>query len=811
MPHAYRFGRFELLALQRSALADGQPLVLGARALDVLLALVQRGGELISKEELLQCVWPGLVVEEANVHVQISLLRKALGAQAIATVAGLGYRFALPITEVSGMPPHNLPAARTPFIGRVAALTEAEQRLRGTRVLTFIGIGGSGKTRLALRLAEQLLPAFEQGIWFVDLASLEDAAQVPIALARTLGVAQDANTTLEQDLLDKLRCHHALLIFDNCEHLLDAVAALAGVLLGGAPELKILCTSREALGLAGEVIFAVPPLALPPADADALTTAAAEAVQLFIERARAAAPGLGFDAGSLPWVAHICRRLDGIPLALELAAARLKMLSVTQVSALLDERFELLTGGARAVPRQQTLQAVIHWSYEHLAAAEQRLLRVLSVCSGGCDLAAAVALQGDATDEPGAQAMVTLDSLARLVDQSLLTVQHHARAARYEMLESVRQYVLERLGDGGEVAAVRDRHLGHFLALAEEMDQQLTGERPGAWIARLDLERDNLFRALAWCDGAGREQSGLRMVVALRHYWPSRGLLVRGYEVTMAALARPGAQERGLWRCKGLSAAAEQSSMLGHYQQAGSLAEASLAIARETGDAERSAIALRQMAMASLMVGDTKTARRHGDEALALARQIGNDLLICGLLSGMALLHMHEGEYAQAEPLFVEVLFLHKRSNHPCFAKATAVLNLAAVAIGRRMPEIARARLLEAAALAEHADSRFLGQHLVDEVSALAALSGHFELAVRLRAASVRQREEVDMAAHRLGREQKRDLAQARQALGAAACAAAEQAGRGMRYEQVSTEALDWLRLPPPHGAAHEPRQATDR
>ncbi len=459
MPNAYKFGRFELHPLARRVLADGQLLPLGARALDVLLALVQRGGGLVSKDELLQFAWPGLVVEEANVHVQISLLRKTLGAQAIATVAGLGYRFALPITPLGNRPPQNLPAARTCFIGRAAALSEAEQQLQHTRLLTFIGIGGSGKTRLALRLAERVLPAFAHGIRFMDLSPLDDAAQLPIALARTLGVAQGADSTLEQGLLDKLCNDGALLVFDHCEHLLGAVAGLVVMLLSGAPDLKILCTSREALGLAGEVIVTVLPLALPAADADAAAIAAAESVQLFIDRACSVAPDLEFDADALPVVAQICRRLDGIPLAIELTAARMRMLSVTQIGSFLDERLWSLTGGEQTLPRQQTLRAVIQWSYEHLAPAEQRLLRALSVCSGGFDLEAAMALRRDVADPLDLPDMATLDSLTRLVDKSLLTVEHHAQTARYTMLETVRQYALERLADCGEAAALRDRSI----------------------------------------------------------------------------------------------------------------------------------------------------------------------------------------------------------------------------------------------------------------------------------------------------------------------------------------------------------------
>ena len=811
MPTAYQFGRFELRPLERRALADGQPLALGGRGLDVLLELVKRDGGLVTKEELLHSAWPGLIVEEANVHVQISLLRKALGAQAIATVAGLGYRFAMPITPVGRMPPQNLPAARNAFIGRAADLAAAEQQLQGTRLLTFIGIGGSGKTRLALRLAERVLPAFAQGTWFVDLAPLEEAAQVPIALARALGVAQGSDSTLEQGLLNRLCKDSALLVLDNGEHLLDAVAALAGTLLSGAPDLKILCTSREALRLPGEAIFAVRPLALPAPDADEAGMAAAESVQLFIDRACAAAPGLKFDAHEVRVAAQICRRLDGLPLALELAAARMKVLSVVQVHALLDERLRLLTAGQQALPRQQTLQAVIQWSYEHLAPAEQGLLRALSVCSGGCDLAAAVALQGGVADPLAVQNMATLDSLARLVDKSLLTVEHHALTARYLMLETVRQYALERLEADGEVVAMRGRHLVHFLGLAEEMERQLSGEEPGRWIARLDLDRDNLFRALAWCDRADFARLGLRLVVALRHYWSSRGLVVRGYEETQVALARPGTRARDLWRCRAESAAALQCAWMGHMAESAYHAGESLAIALEIDDGERCSIALRQLATACQSRGDGAAARAHSERALAVARQIGNEVQIYDSLSGLAILQLNNGEYLQAEPLFEEVLAMRTRLGHPYFSRATVAFNLASIAVSRRQPQLAQARLVEAAGLAERTESRYLGQLLVDEVAALAAMCGHFETAVCLLAASAQQRVAIRMPPHDLGPAQAHDHEAAREALGMAATSAAEQAGREMSFEQALAAARSWLRSTPVPTVVGVPLQPVGR
>ena len=785
----YRFGSFELRTVERTLLADGHPVVLGARALDVLLALLAHDRQLVSKDELLQCAWPGLVVEEANVHVQISLLRKALGTQAIATVAGLGYRFAMPVELVSAAALHNLPTARTAFIGRASALVEAEARLHATRVLSFIGIGGSGKTRLAIALAERVLPQFPHGVWLLDLAALEDAAQVPAALARVLGVAQTRDTPLEHALIAKLRGHYTLVVFDNCEHLLDAVAALIDVLLEGAPPLKIICTSRDALGLPGESTFAVRPLELPVAGAMDATVAASESVQLFIDRARTVAPGIEFDPQTLPVVAEICRRLDGIPLAIELAAARMKMLSVTQVQSMLDERFRLLTGGTRALARQQTLQAVIQWSYEHLAVAEQRLLRALSVCGGGCDLGTAVTLLGDsgARDE-----MSALDSLTLLVDKSLLTVERQGQSARYVMLETVRQYAIERLDQSGETARVRDRHRDYFLALAEAMAREWTGDQSASWITRLDRDRDNLFRALTWCAGAADAQYGLRMVSALCNYWPSRGLLVRGYEATTQALARATTQQHDRWRCSALFAATDLSCLLGDGESTRRNADALLSLSGAIGDLSGLSRAHWHIGKLHFEHGDVAAARLHHEQSLTLARRTGDEREVVNALGGLAFLAEYSEMYDQAEALWQEVLTLCSRTQHR-FAEAVAVLNLATIAINRRLPLLARERLLNALERVRHTGSRLLGQNLIDAVAALAAMTDDGTLAVKLYAASKRQRSAIDMPPNSLDAGQIRDLDRAREALGATGCASAEQAGFAMDYEQTMAEIGVWL------------------
>ena len=463
------------------------------------------------------------------------------------------------------------------------------------------------------------------------------------------------------------------------------------------------------------------------------------------------------------------------------------MLSLSQLHALLDERLRRLTNGPRAPPRQQTLQTVIQWSYENLGRAEQRLARALSVCSGGCDLAAAAALLGDAGDD-----MAVPESLALLADQSLLTVEHAAHTARYLMLETVRQYALERLEDSGEAAAVRDRHRDHFMALAEEMGQQLSGPAPGTAMATLEPERDNLFRALAWCNGAEGARQGLRMVAALRYFWPSCGLLVRGYEVTREALARPGADQCGALRGRALSVASILCTWLGRDHDAIGHAEESLAVFERAGDDQGVARALSYIGAIKSDLGETDQASQHLERSLVVARRDGDEDVIANALNGLGNVLLRAGEVERAESVFEEVLALRRRLTQPA-AEAVAWLNLAATAIEGRRPEAARQRLVHVWQLVQRVDSRFIGQVLVGMAAGVAALTEEAELALRLDAASKQQRIEIGLAPNIVGGEQARAFARAREALGAFTCASAEQAGREMHYAQTLAEVGAWL------------------
>jgi non-specific serine/threonine protein kinase len=789
MPTRYRFGpghRFVLDPTARTLLAEGQPVPLGARAFDLLVAFAEAGGELLTKERLLQRGWPGLVVEEANLHVQVSQLRKLLGAEAIATVQAVGYRFAWAIRQ-NGQAAlqHNLPAARTGFVGREAVLEQARRHLAGTRLLTLIGIGGTGKTRLALKLAEELLPAFADGVWWVDLAPLSEAEQVAPAVALALGVKpQDANP---EALAAWLRDRQLLLVLDNCEHLLDDSAQLVDALLGAAPNLRVLATSREALGLPGEGVLPVRPLALPAAAAPIETVLASEAVRLFAERAALAAPWFTLATGEAATVAEICRRVDGIPLALELAAAQLRVVGPAQLLDLLQQRFRVLGGPRRALPRQQTMQAVIQWSFEHLHAEEQRLLTALALCSGGCDLIAAAALLGS-----GTAPATLLASLGRLAEQSLLVVQHGQgpapHPARYHLLETVRQFALDRLHAGSEVQALRDRHAAHYLALAENHEAGSTRHGEGAaTVAQLDVERDNLLRALETCDrddSAEAVTTGLRLVAALRHYWAARGLLALGLRVTLAALRRAEGRPVDRHQIMALVAATQMLWWSRELDEAQRLAQQLARQAEAFGDPASVAAAHLQIGQILDAQGRLDEAESEFEKARRLALDLDDSKLLADVLGSLGWLARTRGRAHEAAPLFDEVLALRRQSGHG-YRIALALLNAGSTAAVLGDAPRARGLLREAATLMRQVGNQVLDLHLTDITAELAALEGRWPEAVQLRAAAAAQRRVAHSPRHPADEQQvQEELLQARSALGAPAFEAAWSQGEALEREQ---------------------------
>jgi predicted ATPase/DNA-binding winged helix-turn-helix (wHTH) protein len=536
-----QFERFEIDLIRRQVRVEGSPVALGARAFDVLAALIEYRDRVVSKDELLALAWPGLVVEDNNLTVQVSALRKALGAAAIATVPGRGYQFTLPVQPASGTaataaasaanasppampvstPPNNLPAERSSFIGREGETLSLRRLIDAHRLITLTGIGGSGKTRLALQVGALELAAvpgrFPDGVFFVDLAPVADPDLVAQTLAAACGLAPGdsppgVSRSFVERLVSALSPRRALLLVDNCEHLLDAAADLADALLAGCPQLVLLATSREALGVEGEQVVQVPSLAVPDESApDAVT----DAMRLFADRAQSAQASFLLDAQTRPAVAEICRRLDGIPLAIEFAAARISHLSAAQVAERLGDRFRLLTGGRRRIARQQTLAAALDWSHDLLDAPEQRLFRRLAVFAGGFTLAAA---EGVCRDDAAGQPDV-LDHLGSLVAKSLVIVGQDDRGqTRYGLLETVRLYALDKLDAAGETRRLRSRHRDHHLAWLEAMPlESLVFET--AAIEAVGSEIDNLRAAADWCLADDRPDLLVRLVTRMAGFW----------------------------------------------------------------------------------------------------------------------------------------------------------------------------------------------------------------------------------------------------------------------------------------------------
>jgi predicted ATPase/DNA-binding winged helix-turn-helix (wHTH) protein len=516
MHSSYRFGRCELDPDRRQLLIDGSPTALGGRAFDVLLALVERREQLVTKDELLELAWPGLVVEENNLQVQISSLRKVLGPQVIATIPGRGYRFAallegagdrdagLRDSKVAAKGAAAEPARLTnlakelpPLYGRDADLAALRSLLDGQRLVTIVGAGGIGKSRLAEAAAHALVGRWPDGVWIIELAGLSDRALVPNAVARTLNVPIHGHGTALDDLVGGVAQRRLLLVLDNCEHLLDAAGALAQAILKSAPDIHILATSQEPLHLPDEQQYRVSPLAVP--DVSAVERAREfGAVALFEARVRAVNPGLAMNDESLALVTDICRRLDGLPLAIELAAARVATIGLRPVRDKLDERFKLLTGGSRAtLRRHQTLRAALEWSHNLLTDAERTVFRRLGVFAGGFTMEMAQALAaGENLDE-----WAVLEHLSALIDKSLVAVDA-GDPPRYRLLESSRAFALEQLA-AGETAQMLRRHAQAMRTFLERIDgANLDGElRTDQYAARVLPELDNLRAAHAWAAG----------------------------------------------------------------------------------------------------------------------------------------------------------------------------------------------------------------------------------------------------------------------------------------------------------------------
>jgi predicted ATPase/DNA-binding SARP family transcriptional activator len=597
-----------------------------AAALMGLLAAAGRRSEALHVYQRLATV----LEEDLDVapSAEITTLRARILAQEAAPLAA---RVPPRQPEVARLT--NLPQALTSFVGRVWEVQAVGDALSTVRLVTLTGPGGCGKTRLALEVAERQVEASPDGVWLVELAALADGALVPRAVAQVLGVEEQAGRPLRDALQDFLRPRHLMLVLDNCEHLIAACAELAAALLQSCPHLRVLATSRESLEVAGEHLYWVPSLGVPdPNHLPPLAQVGAyEAVQLFVQRAQARRPELALTPANVGAVVQICARLDGLPLAIELAAARVSALPIEGIAARLDDRFQLLTGGPRtALPRQQTMRATLDWSFELLSELEQVLLRRLAVFAGGCTLETAEAV---CRDEDAMETSV-LDLLSRLVHKSLVLVAaatdgSEEAEARYRLLETVRQYSLEKLEVAGEMAAVRDRHLAWHTALGEEAVVHLRGHAQLLWLDRLEREHDNLRAALQWSVADPRRSvAALRLAGAIWPLWALRGYAREGRRWLEQTLAAGAAAPADL-RARAHHSAAELALLQGDYAQCQAEGALGLTAYGETGDRVGRARVLTAMGWAEQ---DGVRAVALGGQSLALAREAGAPLAIASAL-----------------------------------------------------------------------------------------------------------------------------------------------------------------------------------
>ena len=725
--------------------------------------------------------------------------------------------------------------ARGNFVGRRQELVEIKRALSTTALLTLTGTGGTGKTRLAQETVRDLTGVYPDGAWLVELAPLSEAALVPRAVAEKVGVREEPGRPLEAAISEVLRDRQALLVLDNCEHLVRAAARLADSLLGTCPSLRILATSRQALGVTGETVWRVPPLSLPERAPAVGELEASEAARLFADRAASRASGFALTPENAGAVADVCRKLDGIPLAIELAAARIEVLSVGQISAKLGDSLGLLTTGDREAPsRQKTLRGALDWSHELLPEDERALFGWLSVFAGGFTLGAAEEVCSEGAVGRGE----VLDLLSRLVEKSLVAVEERdVEETRYGMLETVRQYALEKLTASGQEGAARDRHAEFFLDVTEEAEPGLAGGQQGAWLARLDADSGNLRAALGHHLATGPPAEGaLRMAGALRWFWFLRGRYGEGRGWLEEALAR-GDDAPPLVRAKTLTAAGDLAFLQSEYDRARELLGESLTLYRSLDDRRGVAEAVQLLGSMEREQGRYVQAEAFHEEALALWRELGDEwgvaqslnylgfaawlrgnheraVELCGRALGMfrasgdgegiawSLMNLgaaalYEGERARAEALLGESLALSREGGYQ-ESVAWSLDKLGVLALRGDLPEKAESLLRESLTVHHELGDRWRTASVLEALAWAAGSLGRSERAGRLFGAAEALREDIGDPVPACERDDhERAVAAVRARMGEEPFAVAWTLGRTMHVERAAAYALSVEPAPP--------------
>jgi predicted ATPase/DNA-binding winged helix-turn-helix (wHTH) protein len=678
---SYEIGPFRLDADLGVLTRAGTPVALGARPVAVLAVLVEHAHEFLSKERLIDAAWPGVIVEESNLPVQVHAIRRALagvpGAERwIETLPKRGYRFVGPMraagdvgSEASERARSNLPEAQTSFIGRERDLVEIKRLLAAKRLITIVGIGGIGKTRLALQAAAEVVGAYRDGAWLADLAPLRDAASVPAAVAQALGVAEQAGKPFTTALCAHLRPLQTLLVLDNCEHLLDACAALVDALQRETAQTTVVATSREPIRVSGEQVYSLQPLSLPQPGSSIDALQRSEAAQLLFERVRQQLPEFELTDNRAPAIAELCIHLDGIPLALELAAARTRSMSIEQINARLGDRFRVLTGGARAaLPRQQTLRATFDWSYDLLPEDERVVLRRLAVFAGSFSVQAACAVASDTQIDEFA----VVDLLSQLVTRSLVNADTSGSSTRYRLLETTQAYAQEKLVEAAEIVETARRHAAFFRTFFERAPDDFL-RLPDASLREIYVpEIDHLRAALDWSFGPdGDAAIGIPLAGASGPLWGMLGLFGEGARRLEAAIARvnaetPPLQQAMLWRQFGRLVDETPARSLPAFERAASLY-------RAIDDRQGLAHTLAQLGRALAYLGKLEASQAALDEANSLLAQIDVPWLHALYFFHMGFLKNRQRDLMGARNCYERARALFQRAGDDFTAAAAAV------------------------------------------------------------------------------------------------------------------------------------------
>lgn len=797
--HSCEFGPFRLDTAERILLRDGCPVPLAPKDYEILLVLVQRSPHIVEKEELMTKVWPDTCVEESNLPLHVFRLRKLLGKDEsghpyIETVPRRGYRFA---AKVKRRHLSNLPVPPTPLIGREGEVSALKSLFaqEAVRLVTLIGSGGIGKTHLGIQVAADLIDDFADGVFFVSLASLSDPGPVVSTIAQTLDVREAGGSSLTGSLKQYLRDKRMLLVVDNFEHVVAAAPKIAE-LLAACPSLKILATSRAPLHVRAEHEFSVPPLALPKPNLQLSIESLSQhaSVALFVEQARAVKSDFALTEENASVVAEICRRLDGLPLAIELAAARMKLLTPRSMLAQLEEsRLKLLTGGARDLPaRQRTMRDAIAWSYDLLSGGEQQLFRRLAVFVGGLTLGAA----GAVCDATGDSKSDVLDELESLVDASLVQKEPAEGESRFRVLETIREYALESLAMSGEAEARRRAHAAFFLALAERAEPELTGAGQVGWLERLEQEHGNLRAALQWSKESREVEVGLRLGGALNNFWQMRGHLSEGRGWLQRLLELEESRSVAVAvRAKALYAQGNLAYCHGDYEQSAALLTESLGIQREIGDKRGTASSLDILGEIAYCRGDYELAARLHTESLELRRELNDKWGIAATLNNLGNAALEQGDYERALRLVTEGLTRHQALSDKR-GIAVSLIILGGVAYRQGDHAGAAAKFAESLAIRRETGDKWGIATALNNLSAMAYCQGNYQQAAGFLAEGLELRQKLG---------DKRGLATSLTVLGAVAVGEGdyEQAVRLLRVAEALRESIG-APLPPSYHSQYE-------